>query len=64
MLVTRLFSRSVLMLFVIGILMSTGCSSSKQSSKVVTATSRVNEGYERAQKLYEKEDYTEATNNA
>jgi outer membrane protein assembly factor BamD len=56
--VTRFFSRSALILFAIGLLMSSGCSSSKQAT--TTATSRVNEGYSRAVKSYEKHDYDAA----
>jgi outer membrane protein assembly factor BamD len=55
--VTRLLSRSVLMLFAIVLLMSSGCSSSKP---LTTATARVNEGYAKALKLYEKRDYKQA----
>ena len=53
----RFISRLVVMLFVIGLLTSSGCSSSKPET---TANSLVNEGYERAVKLYEKGDYTAA----
>ncbi len=53
----RFFSRSALMLFAIGLLMSSGCSSSKPETK---ADSLVNEGYSRAVKLYEKGDYSAA----
>lgn len=56
--VTRFFSRSALILFAIGLLMSSGCSSSKPLTN--TATSRVNEGYSRAVKSYEKHDYDAA----
>lgn len=56
--VTRIFSRSALILFAIGSLMSSGCSSSKPPT--TTATSRVNDGYSRAVKLYEKQDYDAA----
>ncbi len=55
--VTRFFSRSAVVLFTIGLLMSSGCSSSKP---VTTATSRVNEGYARAMKMYDKRDYQDA----
>jgi outer membrane protein assembly factor BamD len=58
--VARLFSRSVLMLLAIGLLMSSGCSSSKPSTKAITATSQVDEGYARAKKMYDKENYSEA----
>ena len=49
--VTRFFSRSAVILFAMGLLMSSGCSSSKP---VMTATERVNEGYAKAQKLYDQ----------
>ena len=55
--VTRFFSRSAVILFAMGLLMSSGCSSSKPA---MTATERVNEGYARAQKLYDKGNYDEA----
>ena len=55
--VTRFFSRSVLMLLAIGLLMSSGCSSSKPAT---TATARVNEGYAKAMKMYDKGDYSGA----
>ncbi len=55
--VTRFFSRSAVILFAMGLLMSSGCSSSKPAT---TATERVNEGYAKAQKLYDKGDYNEA----
>jgi len=55
--VTRFFSRSAVILFAMGLLMSSGCSSSKP---VTTATERVNEGYAKAQKLYGKGDYQDA----
>ncbi|MEI7747506.1 MAG: tetratricopeptide repeat protein [Chlorobiaceae bacterium] len=53
----RFFSRSALMLFAIGLLISSGCSSSKPET---TANSLVNEGYARAVKLYDKRDYPAA----
>ncbi len=55
--VSRFFSRAAVILFSIGLLMSSGCSSSKPAT---TATERVNEGYAKAQKLYDKGDYQEA----
>lgn len=55
--VTRFFSRSAVILFAMGLLMSSGCSSSKPAT---TATERVNEGYAKAQKLYDKGNYEEA----
>ena len=55
--VNRFFSHSVLMLFAIVLLISSGCSSSKP---VTTATAQVNEGYAKAMKLYDKRDYKEA----
>jgi outer membrane protein assembly factor BamD len=55
--VTRFLSRSVLMLFAIVLLMTSGCSSSKP---VTTATARVNEGYAKALKLYDNRDYKQA----
>jgi outer membrane protein assembly factor BamD len=55
--VNKFFSRSVLMLLATGILMSSGCSSSKPAT---TATSRVNDGYARAMNTYEKGNYEEA----
>lgn len=55
--VNKFFSRLVLMLLATGILMSSGCSSSKPAT---TATSRVNEGYARAMNMYEKGNYQEA----
>ncbi len=58
--VASLFSRVVLMLFAIGLLMSSGCSSSKQAAKSTTATSRVTEGYGKALKMYVKGDYSAA----
>lgn len=57
MLVTRIFSRSTLMLFATGLLISFGCSSSKPET---TETSRVKEAYDRALKVYEKKDYAGA----
>ncbi len=57
MLVTRFFSRSAVIVFTLGLLMTSGCSSSKP---VTTATERVNEGYAKAQKLYSKGNYDEA----
>ncbi len=53
----RFISRLVLMLFVIGLLTSSACSSSKPET---TANSLVNEGYTRAVKLYENRDYAAA----
>ena len=53
----RLFSRSLLALLVTGLLMSSGCSSSKPES---TSHSLADETYERALKLYENEDYATA----
>ncbi|MEI7933442.1 MAG: tetratricopeptide repeat protein [Chlorobiaceae bacterium] len=47
-------SRLVLMLFVTGLLISSGCSTSKPEAK---SDSLVNEGYARAVKLYDKGDY-------
>ena len=55
--VSRFFSRAAVILFSIGLLMSSGCSSSKPAT---TATERVNEGFAKAQKLYDKGDYQEA----
>ncbi len=55
--VARFISRSVLMLFAAGLLISSGCSSSKP---ITTATARVNEGYTKAMKLYDKGDYKQA----
>ena len=55
--VSRFFSRAAVILFSIGLLMSSGCSSSKPAT---TATERVNEGCAKAQKLYDKGDYQEA----
>ena len=55
--VSRWLSHSVLMLFAIGSLMISGCSSSKPPA---TATSRVAEGYGRAVRSYEKKDYDAA----
>ncbi len=55
--VTRFFSRSAVILFAMGLLMSSGCSSSKLAT---SATERVNEGYAKAQKLYDKGNYEEA----
>ncbi len=55
--VARFISRSVLMLFAAGLLISSGCSSSKP---ITTATARVNEGYTKALKLYDKGDYKQA----
>jgi outer membrane protein assembly factor BamD len=55
--VTRSFSRSLLPLFAAGILMFSGCTSTKPA---VTAESRVNEGYARAEKLYANRDYSTA----
>jgi outer membrane protein assembly factor BamD len=55
--VNRYFSRSVLILLSTGLLMSSGCSSSKPPT---TATSRVNEGYARAMNTYNKGNYQEA----
>ncbi len=55
--VTRFFSRSAVILFAVGLLISSGCSSSKPAT---TATERVNEGYAKAQKLYDKGNYEEA----
>ncbi len=52
----RFCSRSVLMLFSIGLLMSSGCSSSKPDA-APTATVIVSEGYARAEKMYAKKDY-------
>ncbi len=56
MLVTRFFSRSALMLFATGVLISFGCS----SSKPVTKDSAVSDAYARALKTYEKKDYAGA----
>jgi len=53
----RFLSRSALMLFATGLLLSFGCSSSKPPT---TSDSLVNEGYARAVKLYEKGDYPAA----
>ncbi|MEI6756284.1 MAG: outer membrane protein assembly factor BamD [Chlorobium sp.] len=55
--VPRWFSHSVLILFAIGSIMISGCSSSKPA---LTATSRVAEGYGRAVNSYEKKDYDAA----
>jgi outer membrane protein assembly factor BamD len=55
MAVTRYLSRSVVMLFAIGLLISSGCSSSKPAA--TTATTLVTEGYAKAEKMYEKKDY-------
>jgi len=55
MLVTRYLSRSVVMICAIGLLMSSGCSSSKTA--VTTPTALVTEGYAKAEKLYGKKDY-------
>ena len=56
MLVSRFFSRSALMFFATGVLMSFGCS----SSKPVTQNSAVSDAYARALKIYEKKDYAGA----
>jgi outer membrane protein assembly factor BamD len=58
--VARFISRSVLILFATGLLISSGCSSSKP---VTSATARVNEGYAKALRLYENGDYKEAAIN-
>ncbi len=55
--VCRFISRSVVMLFAIGLLISSGCSSSKPDT---TMNSLVSDGYARAVKLYEKGDYQAA----
>ncbi len=54
---SRFFLRAVLMLLSTGLLISTGCSSSKPAT---TVTSMVDDGYARASKLYEKRDYQSA----
>ncbi|MEI6691497.1 MAG: outer membrane protein assembly factor BamD [Chlorobium sp.] len=53
--VARYFSRSVLMLFAIGLLISSGCSSSKPA--VTTPTTLATEGYAKAEKMYGNKDY-------
>jgi len=53
--VARFFSRSVSMLCVAGLLISSGCSSSKPL--VPTPAALVSEGYEKAEKMYAKKDY-------
>ncbi|NMW20463.1 MAG: outer membrane protein assembly factor BamD [Chlorobiaceae bacterium] len=52
--VARYFSRAALMLFTIGLLMSSGCSSSKPAA---TVTTLVSEGYAKAEKMYNNKDY-------
>jgi len=52
---TRFFSRSVVVFFAIGLLMSSGCSSSKPAT--TTATTQVSDGYAKALKMYDKRDY-------
>ena len=54
--VARFVSRAVLMLFAIGLLMSSGCSSSKPEV-APTATALVSEGYAKAEKMYVANDY-------
>ncbi|MFZ4523985.1 MAG: outer membrane protein assembly factor BamD [Chlorobium sp.] len=53
----RFFSRSALTIFAIGVLLSSGCSSSKPEN---AQNSLVNEGCASAVKLYEKKDYQTA----
>lgn len=53
--VNRFISRSALMLLATGLLMSSGCSSSKPAK--ISATTRVNEAYGKAVKMYDKRDY-------
>ncbi len=55
--VTRYFSRSALLLLATGVLMSSGCSSSRPPLPTAVV---VSEGYTRALKQYNKQDYQEA----
>ncbi len=55
--VTRYFSRSAFLLFATGVLVSSGCSSSKPPMPAAVV---VSEGYTRALKQYNKNDFQEA----
>ena len=57
--VARFCSRSVTMLFAVGLLMSSGCSSSKPPAAPPSAVV-VSEGFAKAEKLYAKKDYDSA----
>ncbi|MBV5304933.1 MAG: outer membrane protein assembly factor BamD [Chlorobium sp.] len=56
--VTGFLSHSVIMLLLTGVLMSSGCSSTKPAATVNTA---LNESYARAVQLYEKKEYQSAS---